>query len=483
MPPVPIPWPTSALPGRRPGEGQGDLINCYAAKIGDTVQIRRTPGLKNIYQLADASVRVPRGMLPTRTHLIHVWDDEVWRMSPSGAHVRCIGSLPGLEPVTMAANMRETPAQDVAIVTDTDAYILNMSTNTIEAYPDPLGNLGDVDSVEFHSGYFVFTKLSGQFIASDVNSSDIPDLSFASAQYAADPLLRAKSAGAVLLLFGSRSTEVWVDVGTMPFPFQRQTTLDVGLLGRWCVAGGSNEWGAGILFVGNDYTVRRMDGLAPQVVSTDDVSTDIFNYRNNAEAIRAQVYNFDQQAIWSISTPSWTWEFNVATSAWHRRESYGHPFWRASHATQFRMRWLAQDELEAKLFEILPGYYQEDTQRLRYRLESAPIKSFPASMRVPNIEIDCTVALGEMNVPSPYQTNPTAEIAWSHDGGANWSRPVTRSFGREGRYGTKVGVNNLGRSTHHGTRIRVDVTDPVPVVITGGVSTRLKPSRQRQVDK
>ena len=56
-------------------------------------------------------------------------------------------------------------------------------------------------------------------------------------------------------------------------------------------------------------------------------------------------------------------------------------------------------------------------------------------------------------------------------------------MGRVGRYAQKITVNNLGRSTHHGTRIRVEVIDPVPATILGGVSTSTKPSRARQVNK
>jgi hypothetical protein len=485
VPPVQIPWPTSALPGRRPGDGQGDLINAYAVKIGDLVEIRRTPGLVRRLTLPDTTARFARGMHSIPNRLYHAWDEEIRMIGPTGTDVPVTGALPGIDRVTMAHNMRDG-WPNLAVVTDLATYLLDVETNTIAAYPDPLGNLnlhGQPNSVEYFSGYFVFTKASGYFAVSDLQNPDIPDGSYGKTEYTADVLLRAKGMQNVLFLFSDKSTEAWVDVATLPMPFTRQTSLDVGLLGRWAIAGGSNEWERGLYFVAADYTVRSMEGMTPKIISNDDVAFDIYGYRDLPDAIVAQVYTFEQQAVVSISTPDWTWEYNVSSGSWHRRDSYGLPYWRATSATQHNARWYAQDLIDARIFEIAQEVFSEDGERLRFRCESGPMKQFPASMRFPSIDIDCIVALGKTRVPSPFETNPAMEISWSHDGGANWSRPVTRSMGREGRFANKVTVNNLGRSTHHGTRIRVDVVDPVPATITGGVSTKVKPSRPRQVNK
>ena len=89
------------------------------------------------------------------------------------------------------------------------------------------------------------------------------------AEYSSDEPLRCINNGATLLVFGKRSTEVWTDVGSSPFPFAKQTAVDVGLLGKWTVAGGPNQWGNGVFFVARDFTVRLMDGYKPKVISND----------------------------------------------------------------------------------------------------------------------------------------------------------------------------------------------------------------------
>jgi hypothetical protein len=472
-----LPWPTSALPSRVPGEGQGDLCNAYACKVGQFVEIRRTPGLRPYIKLASSVARIPRGMYAMPGYLIHAWDGELYTRRANGSDVGVV-ALPGAGPVTMASNLRPDGPQ-VVIVTDLAAYHLNPSNGALVAYPDV--DLGSVLNVEYFSGYFFFARANGEIVASDLQNLDIDPLSIARAEYSPDQLMRLKSVGNALLAFGSRTTEVWVDVGGSPFPCTRQTAIDVGLLGRWAVGGGANVWGNGVFFVASDYSVRLMDGLTPKIISNDPVAHDIYKYRDDVNSIYAQVYDFENQAICSISTPDWTWEYNLVTNAWHRRDSYKMNCWRGYFAANINNRWYVQDGAEGAVLEVAKDVFDEPGMRMRFRAETGAMSAFPASVRIPSIDINAVVATGVHGRPSPYETNPAMEISWSHDGGANWSNPVLRSFGREGRFGQKITVNGLGRSTSQGCRIRADVTDPVPVVIRGGMSTDATMSRARQV--
>src|SRR6187200_3411202 len=108
MPPVPIPWPTNAMPGRWLGEGQGDLINAYAAKQGDIVRIRRMPGLKRFLSVpyGPGPVPTPRGQFSFRdARLLHAWSNQL-RVFDGLVDMPVAGALSGDEPVTFAANMR-----------------------------------------------------------------------------------------------------------------------------------------------------------------------------------------------------------------------------------------------------------------------------------------------------------------------------------------------------------------------------------------
>lgn len=483
--PVEIPWPLTAAPGQAPGEGQGDLINAYAVRNGDALQIKRTPGLQRVQAYAGVN-KIARGMHAIPSRRIDVWGGKVETTYPNGTVQPIANSLPGNDRVTIASNLREDPLPQVVIVANTGAFVVDLDANEVIPYPD--ADLGSAICVEYYAGYFFFAKANGDIVASDLQNLDIDPLSKARAEYAADGLQRLKSTGATLLAFGDKTIEVWADVGASPFPAVRQTAIDVGLIGKWAVAGGANEWEHGTLWVATDCTVRKLNGLKPDIVSNEDVAADLANARLYPNEIVASVYGFGQQAIWSVTCPrfGWTWEYNVLSGAWHRRDSYGLPFWRPQHTLNWRGQWLAQDILESGLvLTVADGYFAEDdagvaVNRMRSRIESAALKQFPANIRIPSIDIDCTVGLGRVGVPSPFETDPAVMISWSHDGGANWGNPLARSLGKVGQFAKKVDVRNLGRSTHHGVRIRLDITDPVAFTLNSAISTRTRASRPRQ---
>ena len=129
---IQIPWPTNAMPARYPSEGQGDLINAYACKVGTFVEIRRTPGLKNFVELEEPVGRFARGTTITPDHLIHVWDEEVHVRHISGTDIPVANALPGTDPVTLAVNARPTGAQ-VVIISSLAAYTLDPATGTLSA--------------------------------------------------------------------------------------------------------------------------------------------------------------------------------------------------------------------------------------------------------------------------------------------------------------------------------------------------------------
>ncbi len=484
--PIDIPWPVTAQPGQNFGEGQGDLLNMYAEREGDLLRIRRTPGLKRQHVYSGLSL-VSRGLHAIPSRRIDVWGGKVETTYANGTVQPIANALPGTDRVTIASNLREDPLPQVVIVANAGAFLVDLDANEVVTYPDV--DLGPVICVEYYAGYFFFAKANGDIIASGLQNVTVDPLSKAKAEYAADGLLRLKSTGATLIAFGEKTAEVWADVGATPFPAVRQTALDVGLLGKWAVAGGANEWEHGLLWVAADCTVRRLEGLKPTIVSNGDVVSDIERAKGFHDEIVAKVYGFAEQAVFSITCErfGWTWEYNVRSGAWHRRESYGSSLWRPQHTLNWQNKWWTQDiRPTGVVFEILNGYFAEDTpdplvtERMRSRVESGPIKQFPANIRIPSIDIDYTVGLGGVGVPSPFETDPAVMVSWSHDGGAHWANPLARSLGRVGRYATKVTVNNLGRSTQLGTRLRLEIVDPVPFVLTGAISTRTRASRPRQ---
>lgn len=473
---TPIPFPFTAAPAPRPGDSQGDLVNVFAMKKGDAVEWRRVAGLRRL-TARKAAPRVPRGQRAVGSYMVTAWTDAVEAVDPAGEIVPIVGELVGSLPVTIAANLRQIP--EIAIVTDNDAYLASLDTMTVAPYPDPLGNLGSVNSVDYYSGYFIFTRGDGTIVASDLQNSEIPDLSFDTVS-SAGGLLRAVNYGETVLLMGHGTIEVWADAATSPFPLRRQTVIPVGLMGQWAVAGGPLVWERGLLFVASDYTVRRMNGYSPEIVSNASVSADIYAARDIPSSLHAQVYAFDEQAIFSLSGLDWTWELNLTTGAWHRRASRGAEWWRGRSAAKYRDRWYVQDAWNDGLLEIATGHHDEDGERLIATAVSAALKDFPVSVRIPQVNLDFTVGVGVPDRPEA-EYDPAVMVSWSHDGGASWSNPLARSLGKPGEFKRLVTLRNLGRSTHHGMMLRWQISDPVHITFRGAVAPTISPSRARQV--
>lgn len=489
-----IPWPVTARLHsnvQHTGEHQGDLLNVYAFKSGEVIQWKRVPGLKRFTPSADeASRRIPRGTLPVDNYLITAWQDELEAVTANKVVIPITGEFIGSKPVTMARNLRTIP--EIAIVTESGAYIASTDTMTVVPYPltdvseaqdgsEMVDNLGAVNSVDYYSGYFIFTRGDGTIVASDLQNATIPDLSWDKAESMADGALRAVNNGETVLIFGTNSIEVWQDVGKLPFPLARASVIPVGLLGQWCVAGGPQVWDRSILFVASDFTVRQLDGYVPEIVSNEAVSRDIMDARFTADQIIAQCYVFNGNAIFSISHPDWTWEYNLTTGSWHRRRSYHDTTWRAGFASNFAKRWLTQDYLKDGLCEIDPDTYDEDGDRLLAQLTSAALKDYPVSVRVPALFFDFEMGLGRIDASGRSGTDPAVQLSWSHDGGATWSNPLVRSLGREGQRQSLMTLRNTGRSTHRGIMLRWETVDPVDITFRQTVASTVFASRARQV--
>ena len=324
----------------------------------------------------------PRGQIAVDNYLVSVWGDTVTRTLPTGSTVTLVGNLPGTGPVTLARNMRSPP--QVVAVTDGDAYVLDLfdgPTGSIQPYPttsEGVTTIRAVNSVDYFSGYFIFSRPNAEIVASELQSLDWKALSYTRAEANPDGMKRVFASQPTLLACGVSTIEVYQDVGSSPFPLQRVTVIPVGLIGTWAIAGGASTWDRPVVFVAHDATVRQLRGYDPVIISNEDVSADIENAARAglAERLYAQAYTHGDNAIWSLSSPTWTWEHNLSTGSWHRRRSY-HPGnqhtdepvpWRSYFATQFNHLWIGQDFFDG-------GHVEITTEAMREPRSSASARS------------------------------------------------------------------------------------------------------------
>ena len=451
--PVPVPWPSSTNPGQAFGEGGGRVINCYAFKDGTAIRWKPAPGLDVLSVLPPGEVR---GYVVNNGSLIAVVGNFVLSIDANGTIAYFEGSVSGSGPVTIARNNRATP--QVTIASNSGAYLINGTV--VVGYPDV--NFPLVNSVTSLDGYFLWTTATGDIIASDLNDTVVNPLSKARAESRPDGLLRGVAYGQQFFAFGDQTIEVWQDVGSTPFPLTRSSVIPVGLFGQWAVAGFEDGWGGPLFFVAQDNSVRRLDGYTPVRVSNEDIERLIAKVAVKSD-LRACVYTFGGNSIWSLSCADWTWEFNVTTGEWHERVSYGLTRWIGGPTINAFGKWLTGAYGGGFLYAINFESRNEGSSPLIWGMDSGPVKSFPERVAVPAAYFDFIIGAGAIN------TDPQAMLSWSHDGGLSWANPLTRTTGRQGNSVGRVAVFRLGLASHHGIRLRFRVSDVAYTSFSGAV--------------
>jgi hypothetical protein len=449
---IDINFPKSSMPGQRPGEGQGRLINCFCEVDGQIPTWRTVPGLK---AFVDLGIGNPRGAIVKGTLLYLAVLNQLLSVTQFGTVSTLTGSIDGFTPVTMAINNRQ-PLADMIVVTDVDTYVV--SGTAIAPLADP--SLPVCNSVSSFDGYFMFTSLSGALWASDLNNTTIDPLSFTLCQADPDGLLRGFGYGSVFYAMGPNSIECFTDAGTSPFPLARAGVIQVGLLSRWAVAGFGSGWNSQPFFVASDFTVRRIEGYSTAVVSTKDVERAIKSVTNKDDIVAGQ-HVVGGHPIITITAPNFTWEYNAGTGFWHERKSFNMNRWRAEFPVLFNNRWLIGDHNSSKLFEITEDAQTEDGDELSFWIESSPVKQFPDKVQAVTGFFDWTVGVGQESTLGDVD-DPTVSIAVSRDGGGNWHEVAERSLGQQGIYSQPVRVNRMAAtSSYHGLRVRCVVSSPV----------------------
>jgi hypothetical protein len=265
------------------------------------------------------------------------------------------------------------------------------------------GSMPQPNSVCFQDGYLFFTTGAGQVYATTLNGLLMNALTYITVQAKADvELLRGIAYSGLLLLFTTGSLEVWQDaaIPAPNFPYSRLVVLEFGLIQSAAIAG----WETGfseLLWVAQDFSVHWMTAgaLSQIIVSPPDLDRLIEAQVRAGNTLEAGCYITAGKKFWTLSSPNWTWEFNLQTKKWNERWSlttagvYGR--WRGTGGHPAFGKWLMGDEQTGDMLVI------DDTNRtdvgmpMLSRLESAPVKKFPMQVRVARADFDFVVGVGE----------------------------------------------------------------------------------------
>jgi hypothetical protein len=127
--------------------------------------------------------------------------------------------------------------------------------------------------------------------------------------------------------------------------------------------------------------------LAPTKVSTPDLDRLIKTQQAAGNLLEAFAYVFAGKRFWALSSPAWTWEFNLGTSEWNERESLvassgQQGRWRAVGGHPAFGAWLCGDTQSGTVGFVDDTVITELGAPQLRRIESAPVGNFPNRLRV-----------------------------------------------------------------------------------------------------
>lgn len=461
---VAISFPVSHFPGQVQSEGTGRLYNCYAEPMGEAGRARavlhRSPGLTNFGTTARTGFR---GAIEVGGIQYTAFSGQLEKLTSAGGASANVGVLNGTKKGFFARNNAATPDK---VFVDPDGNIAVFTpTSVTNAWPDP--DLPAVNSVTSLDGYLVFTTGSGQAWATDLNSTAVSALSFGTAEAKPDGLVRGIAWGPRLLLCGPQTIEIWNDQGLTPFPFARADVIQIGLAGPYCITGFEDNFSKGPHIVANDSAVYAISGNSPTKISTPDLDG-LIEAISDKTTIEMCSYISRGHAFIQVSSPAWTWVYNINNQKWHERPSYLIARSRITQAFYSFNKWLCGDTLTGNIQQITNTAFQEVGNPLVCEVWSAPIQKFPSRIRVATMWFDFAMGVSDATGADPIATDASVEISWSDDGGQTFGIPRLRKLGRQSLGMTRVRVNQCGMSGSQGRIVKVKMSDPVHFGLMGG---------------
>jgi hypothetical protein len=395
-------------------------------------------------------------------------------------------------------------------VASTVAVGVTMYAINFSVLPSTDGAFSGANTVDVIDNYIVYNNpTTQQFGATDLLSPISPQNSFSLKDGAPDDLVALIVDHREVFLLGEISSEVWTDVGAVPFPFQRipGTSTQHGIAAPFSLA----RFGNSFCYVSRNNRgqaqIMQMNGYLPSRISTHAVENSITNqYIDDAIA---WTYQLEGHEIYVVTFPTLnlTWAYDNASSMWHKwlytANDNAYQRHRGNCCAVFQGMVLVGDYENGRIYELDKKNYTDNGQNVR-RLRRAPHlvtdyqRQYFDELQIqfqPGVgTTGLSQPTGDIFINSPYiiypnasfiiapfetyvlgtqatlnntsiTTNPQAMLRWSNDGGSTWSKYYTVSIGQLGKYKNRAIWRRLGFARDR--VFEVSITDPVNAVIIG----------------
>lgn len=443
------------------------LINCFAELMppgGKTpVLLTRSPGVKawstvgsgSIAGMYVAKIKFASGTLE---RLYVVSGRELYSVD-SAKTASLLGEVGSPTRIDFAHN-------DLSLVVVNEPAAFSYDGATFAEIMDPDFTSRGAGDVEFMENFLLFREPnSNRMFGADLGSSTSFDaLNFVNADSNPDDLVGMIDDHRIVVCFGEETTELYENTGAAGFPFERviNGTMQVGLAYSDLVARVLDV----VYFVGDDLTVRQLQGGVPVKVSTTHIETLLESYTITSG--RGFAYKEKGHFFVGFSFLEGTIVYDAITGEWHERRSYNQEFWAPRFCVEFDGKVLAGDPNSNRIVEIDMDTHTDsipdpesasDTQRMEWTYQ--PV--YAEGQRAFHDRLEVVLETGVGNTVAPGD-EPMMMMDYSDDGGKHWKSLPDRAIGKKGKTETRCVWHGLGSARQR--VYRGAVSDPVGITIT-----------------
>lgn len=353
------------------------------------------------------------------------------------------------------------------IVDGPNRYSYILPSGILSVLPGTDGAFVGADKVDYVDDFFVYNDPgSNQWGCTSPLSTASPPLSFSSKDSSPDNIVTLIADHREVFLIGEKTTEVWINVGSFPFPFQRipGTSIQHG-----CAAKNSLvRLGESIAWLSQDSrgqaVVVHMAGYSPQRISTHAVETDISSSVIN-DAV-AYSYQKDGHEFYQITFPTQdkTWVYDLATQLWHKRayrDNMNVLHRRPENCYAFFQGMnLVGDSANGNIYALDSTAFTDNGQPILRMRRSPHLTNELNRVFYEFLQIQFQPGVG---LVSGQGSDPQMMLRWSDDGGSTWSAYYNIPIGKIGAFKNRATKRQMGFARD---RIyEVTITDPVRAVI------------------
>ena len=315
----------------------------------------------------------------------------------------------------------------------------------------------------WHDGYTI-VETANEFAISALDDPTTWDaIARAAAESNPDDLVRVFADRGYILLFGEKNTELWGNIGSADFPYQRVGggIIERGLAARWSV----QKFRDGVIGLfkngEGDVEVGMVQGGGYQKISTPDIDTIFNRYRAPSDA-EGLVYRHSGHSFYQInfSLEGKSWVYDADSSLWSELKTNGGRHI-AALSESYLGRTMVASYSDGLIYRFDASVYTDAGMMIEREIIGKHIFQ-EEYFTINRLWVDVDTGVG---LATGQGSNPTLMLRVSKDGGKSYGEELTTTLGAVGEYQTRAAWRRLGRGRSFTFKLRY--TDPTKFIVRG----------------